>query len=210
TGVARCFELVFCRGCDEDAEADPQPAAAVLSRDDQDDPRSLASSGDKIHSCSLGIEPLGPGGADPYVCSRPGARGDTANVPRDPHNTDSARQQVTRLAGLWLGQGSRTTTRIKSPDSKFYINYVVSGDSGLFRGSRLTVGCPVVVSPLRCEWSCLYRRCEAPDSFLTSSKEFVYLPDPLHLPTRYPAILTPLLSTRTFASWLPIGTALPP
>src|SRR5438105_6107672 len=53
--------------------------------------------------------------------------------------------------------------------SKFYINYAVSSVPGLFRGRKLTVGCPVVVSPLPREWSCLYRRGEPPNSFLRAS-----------------------------------------
>src|SRR5215831_18052227 len=36
----------------------------------------------------------------------------------------------------------------------------------------LTVGCPVVVSPLPREWSCLYRRGEAPKSFFNLQKYF--------------------------------------
>ena len=32
-------------------------------------------------------------------------------------------------------------------------------------GRELTVGCPVVVSPLPREWSCLYRRGHPPKSF---------------------------------------------
>jgi hypothetical protein len=54
--------------------------------------------------------------------------------------------------------------------SKFYINYAVSSVPGLFRGRRLTVGCPVVVSLLPREWSCLYRRGEPSNSFLAPSK----------------------------------------
>src|SRR5579884_1205044 len=41
-----------------------------------------------------------------------------------------------------------------------------------FRGRRLTVGCPVVVSPLPREWSCLYRRGHPQNSFLAPQKYF--------------------------------------
>ena len=40
----------------------------------------------------------------------------------------------------------------------------------LFRGRRLTVGCPVVVSLLPREWSYRYRRCQPQNSFLNPIK----------------------------------------
>jgi len=44
---------------------------------------------------------------------------------------------------------------------------ILQGNSELkFWGRVLTVGCPVVVSPLPREWSCLYRRGEGGISFL--------------------------------------------
>src|SRR5713226_8857007 len=51
-------------------------------------------------------------------------------------------------------------------EPKFYVNCAISGASGLFKGRRLTVGCPVVVSLLPREWYCLYRRGQPPISFL--------------------------------------------
>src|SRR6266700_723087 len=41
---------------------------------------------------------------------------------------------------------------------------------GFFRGRRLTVGCPVVVSLLPREWSYWYRRFQPLNSFLNLSK----------------------------------------
>src|SRR5579859_2057519 len=44
-----------------------------------------------------------------------------------------------------------------------------------FWGRELTVGCPVVVSPLPREWSCLYRRGQSGISFLEI--QIFFMPD---------------------------------
>jgi hypothetical protein len=45
--------------------------------------------------------------------------------------------------------------------------HVFNSLSVFFRGRELTVGCPVVVSPLPREWSCTLRRWQPSKSFLT-------------------------------------------
>src|SRR6266700_6069502 len=113
---------------------------------------------------------MGQGSANTHVCRGPGARRDPAHVPRDPYDTNSSRYKIAREAQAlrWAWHSGPLVIGVGSLAAKFYINCAVSSDSERFRGRRLTVGCPVVVSPLPREWSCLYRRGQAPNSFLTA------------------------------------------
>jgi hypothetical protein len=54
-----------------------------------------------------------------------------------------------------------------SPDASIYLS-MICGFLQILWGRELTVGCPVVVSPLPREWSCLYRRGQLRLSFLIS------------------------------------------
>ena len=66
-----------------------------------------------------------------------------------------------------------TLCAVKSAESpKFYIIQTNFQNFKVFRGRRLTVGCPVVVSPLPREWSYVYRRCQLEISFLNGQKYF--------------------------------------
>ena len=65
----------------------------------------------------------------------------------------------------------------------------------LFRGRRLTVGCPVVVSLLPREWSYCYRRCQPKNSFLHPIK-FYSQPSGLEWHPRRDSPATPRVDLR--------------
>src|SRR5712692_1144666 len=62
------------------------------------------------------------------------------------------------------------------------------------RGGRLTVGCPVVVSPPPREWSCLYRR-SPPHKCFPRGERFI---SPSTQPQPHPNTAPPPPSTQTF------------
>src|SRR6266852_8990703 len=64
------------------------------------------------------------------------------------------------------------------------------------RGGRLTVGCPVVVSPPPREWSCLYRR-SPPHKCFPPGERFI---SPSTPPQPHPNTAPPPLSNQTFPS----------
>jgi len=150
-------------------EAAAQTAAAVLSRHDEAGARSLASSRSEVYPRALGPEPLGKSRADTHVRRRDGPGGNSADVPRDAHQADGPRRRLESSNARFPVARNKVPLEMfdgMRSEPKFCVNCAISSASGLFRGRRLTVGCPVVVSPLPREWSCMYRRGQPPISFL--------------------------------------------
>src|SRR6266478_2567311 len=74
--------------------SDLKTAAAVLSRDDEAGPRSLASSRSEVYPSAVGSEPLGKSRADTHVRRGVGPGGNSADVPRNAHKADGPRRRV--------------------------------------------------------------------------------------------------------------------
>src|SRR6266699_2377492 len=103
-----------------------------LTVTDQIEQESLAASGNEIHSCSLGVVPLGQSCPDAHVCCWAGARGDPAHVPRDPHDTNSSCHKIAREAQAlpWTWHPGPLLIGVGSLAAKSYINRAVSSGSG--------------------------------------------------------------------------------